>query len=40
MYVFSACVVLQFFVVLAIFAETRGLELESMDKALTRKAHE
>jgi hypothetical protein len=30
--------VLQFFVVLAIFPETRGVELESMDKALEAKA--
>ncbi len=35
--IFSACMVLQFFVVLAIFPETRGVELESMDQALTRK---
>ncbi len=35
---FSVCMVLQFFVVLAIFPETRGVELESMDKALERKA--
>jgi sugar porter (SP) family MFS transporter len=35
---FSLCMVLQFFVVLAIFPETRGVELESMDKALVRKA--
>ncbi len=34
---FSACMVLQFFVVLAIFPETRGVELESMDKALEKK---
>ena len=34
---FSVCMVLQFFVVLAIFPETRGVELESMDKALERK---
>ncbi|MEJ0084912.1 MAG: sugar porter family MFS transporter [Pseudomonadota bacterium] len=33
---FAACMVLQFFVVLAIFPETRGVELESMDKALAR----
>jgi sugar porter (SP) family MFS transporter len=33
---FSACMVLQFFVVLAIFPETRGVELESMDKALQK----
>ncbi len=31
---FSVCMVLQFFVVLAMFPETRGVELESMDKAL------
>jgi sugar porter (SP) family MFS transporter len=35
---FSICMVLQFFVVLAIFPETRGVELESMDKALEEKA--
>jgi sugar porter (SP) family MFS transporter len=35
---FSACMVLQFFVVLAIFPETRGVELESMNKALEREA--
>jgi sugar porter (SP) family MFS transporter len=35
---FSICMVLQFFVVLAIFPETRGVELESMDKAMERKA--
>jgi hypothetical protein len=35
---FSACMVLQFFVVLAIFPETRGVELESMNKALERKS--
>jgi sugar porter (SP) family MFS transporter len=35
---FSVCMVLQFFVVLAIFPETRGVELESMDKALEQKA--
>ncbi|HUQ11753.1 MAG TPA: sugar porter family MFS transporter [Steroidobacteraceae bacterium] len=34
---FSICMVLQFFVVLAIFPETRGVELESMDKALEGK---
>jgi sugar porter (SP) family MFS transporter len=34
---FSICMVLQFFVVLAIFPETRGVELESMDKALVKK---
>ncbi|MEO6078342.1 MAG: sugar porter family MFS transporter [Steroidobacteraceae bacterium] len=31
---FAICMVVQFFVVLAIFPETRGVELESMDKAL------
>ncbi len=31
---FAACMVLQFFVVLAIFPETRGVELESMERAL------
>jgi sugar porter (SP) family MFS transporter len=31
---FSACMLLQFFVVLAIFPETRRVELESMDRAL------
>jgi len=31
---FAACMVVQFFVVLAIFPETRGVELESMDEAL------
>jgi sugar porter (SP) family MFS transporter len=36
--IFSACMLLQFFVVLAIFPETRGVELESMDKALERKS--
>jgi sugar porter (SP) family MFS transporter len=35
---FAACMVLQFFVVLALFPETRGVELESMDKALARKS--
>jgi sugar porter (SP) family MFS transporter len=35
---FAICMVLQFFVVLAIFPETRGVELESMDQALTAKA--
>ncbi|HEV7609769.1 MAG TPA: sugar porter family MFS transporter [Steroidobacteraceae bacterium] len=34
---FAACMVVQFFVVLAIFPETRGVELESMDKALEKK---
>ena len=31
---FAGCMLLQFFVVLAIFPETRGVELESMDRAL------
>ncbi len=31
---FAACMVVQFFVVLAVFPETRGVELEKMDKAL------
>jgi hypothetical protein len=31
---FSACMVVQFFVVWAVFPETRGVELESMDKTL------
>ena len=31
---FAGCMVLQFFVVLAVFPETRGVELEKMDKAL------
>jgi hypothetical protein len=35
---FSACMVVQFFVVLAMFPETRGVELESMDKALAQKS--
>jgi sugar porter (SP) family MFS transporter len=35
---FAACMVLQFFVVLAVFPETRGVELESMDKALEQKS--
>jgi sugar porter (SP) family MFS transporter len=34
---FSVCMVVQFFVVLAMFPETRGVELESMDKALEQK---
>jgi MFS family permease len=34
---FAACMVLQFFVVLAIFPETRGVELESMEEALEAK---
>jgi sugar porter (SP) family MFS transporter len=33
---FAACMVIQFFVVLAIFPETRGVELEKMDEALDR----
>jgi sugar porter (SP) family MFS transporter len=33
---FSACMLLQFFVVLAIFPETRRVELESMDRALQK----
>jgi sugar porter (SP) family MFS transporter len=33
---FAACMAVQFFVVLAVFPETRGVELESMDKAITR----
>jgi MFS transporter, SP family, arabinose:H+ symporter len=35
---FAVCMVLQFFVVMAIFPETRGVELESMDQALERKS--
>jgi sugar porter (SP) family MFS transporter len=35
---FAACMVVQFFVVLAIFPETRGVELESMDRALEKKS--
>lgn len=35
---FAICMVLQFFVVLAIFPETRGVELESMDQALEAKS--
>jgi hypothetical protein len=35
---FSACMVVQFFVVLAVFPETRGVELESMDKAIEKKS--
>jgi len=31
---FAACMALQFFVVLAVFPETRGVELEKMDQAL------
>jgi hypothetical protein len=34
---FAACMVLQFFVVLAIFPETRRVTLESMDRALASK---
>jgi len=34
---FSVCMLLQFFVVLAIFPETRRVELESMDRALESK---
>ena len=37
---FAVCMVLQFFVVLAIFPETRGVELESMDKALGKQKQE
>jgi sugar porter (SP) family MFS transporter len=33
---FAACMVVQFFVVLAVFPETRGVELEKMDAALGR----
>jgi len=35
---FAACMVLQFFVVLTIFPETRRVELESMDRALANKS--
>jgi MFS family permease len=35
--IFAVCMVVQFFVVLAYFPETRGVELESMDKALEQK---
>jgi len=35
---FAICMVLQFFVVMAVFPETRGVELESMDKALEKKS--
>ncbi len=35
---FAVCMVVQFFVVLAIFPETRRVELESMDQALARKS--
>ncbi len=34
---FAVCMLLQFFVVLAIFPETRRVELESMDRALASK---
>lgn len=34
---FAACMVVQFFVVAAMFPETRGVELESMDRALQRE---
>lgn len=34
---FAVCMAVQFFVVLAIFPETRGVELEKMDQALERK---
>ena len=34
---FAVCMVVQFFVVLAMFPETRGVELESMDKAIEKK---
>jgi MFS family permease len=35
---FAGCMVLQFFVVLAVFPETRGVELEKMDRALEQKS--
>ena len=35
---FAACMVVQFFVVLVVFPETRGVELESMDQALKQSA--
>jgi sugar porter (SP) family MFS transporter len=35
---FAVCMVLQFFVVLAIFPETRGVELEKMENALKQSA--
>jgi len=35
---FAVCMVVQFFVVLAFFPETRRVELESMDKALEKKS--
>jgi sugar porter (SP) family MFS transporter len=34
---FAACMVVQFVVVLALFPETRGVELEKMDRALERR---
>jgi len=34
--IFAVCMAVQFFVVLALFPETRGVELESMDKALEK----
>jgi sugar porter (SP) family MFS transporter len=34
--IFAACMAVQFFVVFAMFPETRGVELESMDKALEK----
>jgi sugar porter (SP) family MFS transporter len=34
---FAACMIIQFFVVMTVFPETRGVELESMDKALGQK---
>jgi len=33
---FAACMVLQFFVVLAVFPETRGVELESMEREIRK----
>jgi sugar porter (SP) family MFS transporter len=35
---FAACMVLQFFVVLALFPETRGVELEKMERAIEAPA--
>src|SRR6185503_16667116 len=35
---FAACMLVQFFVVLAIFPETRGVELEKMENALKQSA--
>ena len=35
--IFAGCMVLQFFVVLVMFPETRGVELESMDQALAQQ---